>query len=87
MGLYGATKYAIRGVSEALNAEIAPLGLRSICIDPGYFRTSFLTPDNRTPFASRIEDYRKAGEETNAMLECTCYSSSSYSVFFLRLEW
>lgn len=86
MGLYGATKYAIRGVSEALNAEIAPLGLRSICIDPGYFRTSFLTPDNRTPFASRIEDYRKAGEETNAMLECMCSSSSS-SVFFLRLEW
>ncbi|KAF7980284.1 hypothetical protein HWV62_39051 [Athelia sp. TMB] len=35
MGLYGATKFAVRGLSEALHAELAPLGLRSVCIEPG----------------------------------------------------
>lgn len=69
MGIYGATKFAIRGVSEALNAEIAPLGLRSVCIDPGYFRTAFLNPANRTERRAGIADYKEKGEETDAMLQ------------------
>ncbi|KAF7980286.1 hypothetical protein HWV62_39055 [Athelia sp. TMB] len=69
MGLYGATKFAVRGVSEALNAELAPLGLRSVCVDPGYFRTAFLVPENRTPFASRIGDYAEGGRAADGMLQ------------------
>ena len=69
MGLYGATKFAVRGVSEALNAELAPLGLRSVCIDPGYFRTAFLVPANRTPFVSRIADYAEGGRAADAILQ------------------
>jgi NAD(P)-dependent dehydrogenase (short-subunit alcohol dehydrogenase family) len=45
------------GISESLHLELAPLGLRSICIDPGYFKTDLLTADNRAPFQSRISDY------------------------------
>ncbi|KAK0460631.1 uncharacterized protein EV420DRAFT_1332184 [Desarmillaria tabescens] len=58
-GLYGATKWALRGISETLHVEVAPLGLRSICIDLGYFRTSFLTADHRKPHVSRIDDYKE----------------------------
>ncbi|KAJ3523754.1 hypothetical protein NMY22_g11298 [Coprinellus aureogranulatus] len=57
-GLYAATKWAIRGLSETLNEEITPLGLRSICVDLGYFRTAFLKDGQRGAPISRIPDYQ-----------------------------
>jgi len=56
-GLYAATKHAVRAISDSMNQEIAPLGLQSIIFEPGYFRTDFLTADNRAPYISRIADY------------------------------
>jgi len=56
--LYTATKHAIRAISESLHDEVAPLGLRSIYIEPGYFRTSFLGQGNRSEFIHRIDDYK-----------------------------
>jgi len=41
-GMYCATKFAIEGITEALNLEISAFGLRAIIIEPGYFRTNFL---------------------------------------------
>ena len=67
-GLYCSTKWALRGINESLHAEIAPLGLRSVCFDFGYFRTKFLTADHRTPYEPRIEDYREATEKVNQAL-------------------
>lgn len=52
-----------------LHDEIAPLGLRSVCIDLGYFRTSFLASDNRAPWVPRIEDYRTMSEKADAALQ------------------
>lgn len=37
-----------------MDAEIAPLGLRSICIEPGYFRTKFISEGNRVPYRNKI---------------------------------
>jgi NADP-dependent 3-hydroxy acid dehydrogenase YdfG len=42
IGLYNATKFAVEGLSEALSAEVAPLGIRVTIIEPGPFRTDFL---------------------------------------------
>ncbi|KAF8303311.1 NAD(P)-binding protein, partial [Clavulina sp. PMI_390] len=56
-GLYSATKHAIRTISESLHAEISPLGLRSLCLEPGGFRTSFLQAGKRTTYTSRIPEY------------------------------
>lgn len=56
------------GLSETLHQEISPLGLRSICFDPGYFRTEFLASDNRAPFDPRIADYRPMAEAVEAAL-------------------
>lgn len=67
-GLYCSTKWAIRGINESLHAEISPLGLRSVCFDFGYFRTSFLTPEHRTPYDPRIEDYREMTTGANQVL-------------------
>ncbi|KAJ7465914.1 hypothetical protein FB451DRAFT_1261318 [Mycena latifolia] len=67
-GLYAATKYTLRGISETLHAELAPLGLRSTCIDFGYFRTTFLDPAHRMPYVPRIADYDAMSARANAAL-------------------
>ncbi|KAI0293632.1 short chain dehydrogenase [Multifurca ochricompacta] len=58
-GLYISTKFALRGLSETLDDEITPLGLRSIIFELGFFRTEFLAASNRSPYISRIEDYKE----------------------------
>lgn len=40
-GFYAATKFALEGVSEALAAELAPLGIHVTLVEPGPFRTDF----------------------------------------------
>ncbi|KIM42597.1 hypothetical protein M413DRAFT_444303 [Hebeloma cylindrosporum] len=68
-GLYSTTKWALRGISETLHDEISPLGLRSVCIDFGYFRTSFLESDQRAPKVSRIPDYKETSDAAEAALQ------------------
>jgi len=69
MGLYCATKWTLRAISAALHDEISPLGLRSTCLDFGYFRTSFLAADQRTPEVSRIPDYAAISQKMEQSLQ------------------
>ncbi len=41
-GYYNASKFAVNGFSEALEAEMAPLGVHVTIVEPGPFRTEFL---------------------------------------------
>jgi NAD(P)-dependent dehydrogenase (short-subunit alcohol dehydrogenase family) len=43
-GIYGATKFAVEGLTEALAAELADSGVTATVVEPGAFRTDFLTP-------------------------------------------
>jgi NAD(P)-dependent dehydrogenase (short-subunit alcohol dehydrogenase family) len=55
-GYYAASKHAVEGFSDALAAEMAPLGIHVTCIEPGPFRTDWAGRSLRqTPV--RIADY------------------------------
>jgi NAD(P)-dependent dehydrogenase (short-subunit alcohol dehydrogenase family) len=41
-GYYNTSKFAVEGFSEALAAEMAPLGVKVTIVEPGPFRTDFL---------------------------------------------
>jgi NAD(P)-dependent dehydrogenase (short-subunit alcohol dehydrogenase family) len=56
-GVYGATKFAVEGLSEALRAEVAPLGIKVVIVEPGGFRTGFLDGGSLRTTGRVIEDY------------------------------
>jgi len=56
-GVYGSTKFAVEGLSEALSAELAPLGIYATVVEPGFFRTDFLDASSLVSTRERIVDY------------------------------
>jgi NAD(P)-dependent dehydrogenase (short-subunit alcohol dehydrogenase family) len=65
-GVYGATKFAVEGISEALAAEVAPLGIHVTVVEPGFFRTDFLDETSLARTAQQIDDYRETVGQTRA---------------------
>ena len=55
-----------------LDDEISSLGLRSIVVDFGYFRTAVLNPDRRvTKNQTGIEDYKPIVEKMEGLVNGT----------------
>ncbi len=50
-------KFAVEGLTEALHAEVAPLGIHVTVVELGSFRTNFLTSDSRREAAESIPAY------------------------------
>ncbi|RSM10378.1 hypothetical protein CDV31_007254 [Fusarium ambrosium] len=58
-GIYCATKFAVEGLTEALAAEVAPFGINCVIVQPGYFRTAFLSnPSSGANIAPALEVYK-----------------------------
>jgi NAD(P)-dependent dehydrogenase (short-subunit alcohol dehydrogenase family) len=55
--LYCATKFAVEGFSESLAKEVAPFGIHVTIVEPGPFRTDFLTARSLRFANKRIADY------------------------------
>jgi NAD(P)-dependent dehydrogenase (short-subunit alcohol dehydrogenase family) len=55
-GYYTATKAALEGMSDALNREVAQLGIRVVVLEPGAFRTDF-SGRSLAQSATVIDDY------------------------------
>ncbi|WP_437805996.1 oxidoreductase [Sorangium sp. So ce1078] len=56
-GIYCSTKFAIEGISEALHAELSPLGINVTSLEPGYFRTEFFESKSMVETDNVIADY------------------------------
>ena len=62
---YSATKFALEGFSEALTAEVRPLGIKVLVVEPGAFRTGLL---GNARASAEIDDYRATVGPTRAMV-------------------
>ena len=64
-GIYNSTKFAVEGLSEALAAELAPLGIGVTIVEPGPFRTDFLG-GSLVKAANKMPDYEATAGKTRA---------------------
>jgi NAD(P)-dependent dehydrogenase (short-subunit alcohol dehydrogenase family) len=56
---YSSTKHALEAVTEGLSKELAPFGIRVTAIEPGAFRTDYVTRSMRETRAP-IDDYTES---------------------------
>jgi NAD(P)-dependent dehydrogenase (short-subunit alcohol dehydrogenase family) len=63
---YSTSKFGMEGWIEALTPEVAPFGIRTMLVEPGYFRTDLLTPESTRYTPSSIGDYAERTEQTIA---------------------
>jgi NAD(P)-dependent dehydrogenase (short-subunit alcohol dehydrogenase family) len=61
---YAASKFGVEGWMESLAAEIAPFGIRTMLVEPGFFRTELLTPESTQYANPSVEDYAERTEQT-----------------------
>ena len=54
---YAASKFGVEGWMESLRPEIAPFGIHTTIVNPGFFRTELLTPESTNFAQTAIEDY------------------------------
>ena len=54
---YAASKFALEGWMESLQQEVAPFGITTTIVNPGFFRTELLEPASVTYARPSIEDY------------------------------
>ena len=54
---YSASKFGLEGWMQALQAEVAPFGINTTVVNPGFFRTELLTEQSTNYAEASIEDY------------------------------
>jgi NAD(P)-dependent dehydrogenase (short-subunit alcohol dehydrogenase family) len=63
---YAAAKFGVEGWIESLTPEVAPFGIRTMLVEPGFFRTELLTPESTTYAEPSIGDYTERTKQTIA---------------------
>jgi NAD(P)-dependent dehydrogenase (short-subunit alcohol dehydrogenase family) len=66
---YNASKFALEGWMESLQLEVAPFGIKTTIIEPGYFRTELLETASTTWSESTIEDYSERSAQFRSAFE------------------
>jgi len=67
-GVYGAAKWALEGMCESLRAELAPVGVKVMMVEPGPFRTDFIAR-SMDKGSTRISEYDRTSGQFTSMLE------------------
>jgi NAD(P)-dependent dehydrogenase (short-subunit alcohol dehydrogenase family) len=60
---YAAAKFGVEGWMESLAPEIAPFGIRTMLVEPGFFRTELLSNNSTTYAKPAIDDYANQTRE------------------------
>jgi NAD(P)-dependent dehydrogenase (short-subunit alcohol dehydrogenase family) len=63
---YAAAKFGIEGWIESLAPEVAPFGIRTMLVEPGFFRTELLSPASTNYAEPSIDDYAERTNQTVA---------------------
>jgi NAD(P)-dependent dehydrogenase (short-subunit alcohol dehydrogenase family) len=63
-GIYCSTKFAVEGITEALHDELAPLGIHTTVVEPGFFRTDFMDNRSLARVGEQIGDYAETVGQT-----------------------
>ena len=63
---YSSSKFGIEGWIESLTPEVAPFGIRTMLVEPGFFRTDLLTPESTVYAEPSIDDYAERTRQTIA---------------------
>jgi len=63
---YAAAKFAVEGWMESLTPEVEPFGIRTMLVEPGFFRTELLSPESTRFAESSIDDYAERTKQTIA---------------------
>jgi NAD(P)-dependent dehydrogenase (short-subunit alcohol dehydrogenase family) len=63
---YVASKFGVEGWMESLTPEVAPFGIRTMLVEPGFFRTDLLTDQSTKWPEAKIDDYADKTRETVA---------------------
>jgi NAD(P)-dependent dehydrogenase (short-subunit alcohol dehydrogenase family) len=62
---YAASKFALEGWMETLRYDLDPYGIKTMAVEPGFFRTELLVEDASTIWPElRIEDYNDRSDQT-----------------------
>ena len=64
LSAYAASKFGVEGWMEALTPEIAPYGIHTMLVEPGFFRTELLTPASTSYAEPTIGDYAERTQQT-----------------------
>ena len=72
-GVYAATKFAVEALSEAMTHELAPLGIKSVAIEPGPFRTNFLDGTSLSVAQAQLDDYAATAGAARTWADDTNY--------------
>jgi NAD(P)-dependent dehydrogenase (short-subunit alcohol dehydrogenase family) len=54
---YAASKFGVEGWMESLQGEVAPFGINTTIVNPGFFRTELLTEQSTNYAVPSIKDY------------------------------
>jgi NAD(P)-dependent dehydrogenase (short-subunit alcohol dehydrogenase family) len=54
---YSASKFGLEGFMESLGPEVAPFGIHTTIVNPGFFRTELLTEESTSYATGSISDY------------------------------
>jgi NAD(P)-dependent dehydrogenase (short-subunit alcohol dehydrogenase family) len=63
---YAAAKFGVEGWMESLTPEVAPFGIRTMLVEPGFFRTELLTEESTKYPEPSIDDYAEKTRATVA---------------------